>query len=74
MVNKAYLSTKGAWIPTNIRNALISLRPWSVTASLIPCLLAVAISYNSNSTQIIDIILPILAGITAHFGANTTNT
>jgi hypothetical protein len=74
MVTKSYLSSKGAWIPSNIRYGLMSLRPWSVTASLVPSVLAVAIVYNSDTTQIYDIILPILAGIAAHFGANTTNT
>jgi 1,4-dihydroxy-2-naphthoate octaprenyltransferase len=73
MASFASLSTKGAWIPPSVRAVLVSTRPWSVPASLVPAALAAAIVYR-DAHSLVDVILPVVAGMAVHLGANTTNT
>jgi hypothetical protein len=68
------LAVKGGWIHPPVRAVLKALRPWSVPASLVPAALAAAATYDPESSQVMDLILPVVAGMAVHLAANTTNT
>ena len=67
---------KFSWINFKLRNILISLRPWSLLASLIPVFLSGIIIMLKNLGTIVsfNFILCILITITAHCFGNITNT
>jgi menadiol prenyltransferase len=69
----SFLTRKGAWIPSTIRAVLTSTRPWSIPASLVPSALACALVFD-RSHSLLDVILPVVAGMAVHLAANTTNT
>jgi hypothetical protein len=69
-----YLTVKGGWLPEVWRAVLVALRPWSITASFVPAALAAFVAHDSSKHNLLDAVLPVVAGVAAHLGANTTNT
>lgn len=60
-----------------IKTYLLALRPWSLSASLVPTLLGSAIAYRSQGIQdfsLITFVLTIFTVITVHCAGNVVNT
>lgn len=60
-----------------IKTYLLALRPWSLSASLVPTLLGSAIAYRSHGMQefnFVTFILTIFTVITVHCAGNVVNT
>ena len=64
------------WIPKSIRAILMSTRPWSIPASLVPGALAAALSFRPERglEGVVDACLAVQCGLLAHVGANCVNT
>lgn len=78
-------NTKNATITTNASSAaafmklktyLLALRPWSLSASLVPTLLGSALAYRSSTPQFnfLTFILTIFTILTVHGAGNLVNT
>lgn len=79
-------NTKNATITTNASSAaafmklktyLLALRPWSLSASLVPTLLGSALAYRSSTTHefnFLTFILTIFTILTVHGAGNLVNT
>lgn len=60
-----------------IKTYLLALRPWSLSASLVPTLLGSAIAFRSNGLQefnLLTFVLTIFTVITVHCAGNVVNT
>lgn len=60
-----------------IKTYLLALRPWSLSASLVPTLLGSAIAYRSHGMQefnFVTFVLTIFTVITVHCAGNVVNT
>lgn len=60
-----------------IKTYLLALRPWSLSASLVPTLLGSAIAYRSHGTHefnFVTFVLTIFTVITVHCAGNVVNT
>jgi 1,4-dihydroxy-2-naphthoate octaprenyltransferase len=55
---------------------VIALRPWSLPASIVPTVLAAALSLRAapSPAQLLDAALAVACGVLVHLGANATNT
>lgn len=58
-----------------IKTYLLALRPWSLSASLVPTMLGSALAYRSSgSLDLFTILLTIFTVITVHGAGNVVNT
>lgn len=60
-----------------IKTYLLALRPWSLSASLVPTILGSALAYRSTGTQdfnLITFVLTIFTVISVHGAGNVVNT
>lgn len=78
MNNHADASTKR---PTSVfmklKTYLLALRPWSLSASLVPTLLGLALAYRSSTPHdyyFVTVILVLFTVITVHLAGNVVNT
>ena len=63
----------GGWIPARARFLMLATRPWSVPASLVPAVLAVAVVWG-DVAHVADAILPAAGVILLHLFGNVINT
>lgn len=57
-----------------LKTYLLALRPWSLSASLVPTLLGSALAYRSHEFNFLTFILTIFTVVTVHGAGNVVNT
>lgn len=74
--NTAIDTTPATWMPATPRSWIVSMRPWSAPASLVPVVLAGALANRDLGTDLLTApFFLCLGGVLAlHFAANLTNT
>lgn len=77
--NASSAATKSKDVPVfmKLKTYLLALRPWSLSASLVPTLLGSALAYRSSTPHefnFLTFILTIFAVVTVHGAGNVVNT
>ena len=69
-------TTPGTWVPPGARSWIVSLRPWSAPASLVPVFVAGSVVHRELGVDLLSGRFALCAAgvLSLHFAANLTNT
>jgi menadiol prenyltransferase len=73
MTIPTYISLPAGWMPESTRLLLRAVRPWSIPASLVPCVLSAALVYP-RIAGLSQLLLPVTGAICLHMFGNLVNT